>query len=134
MPSEVYTWNEGQIYLWSGTATASALIAFAQNAQALLQYGWENHPSVAGVYAEHLTGQRADLTIQALYTYDAAAIKLILSATALHVKLDHSGINGSAGFLFYSGHVDTLAPGGSEGIPYSYTLAYHAFAWSAYGG
>lgn len=130
--SEVYTWNEGQVYIWTGTATASALVGFAQNSQAIMQYGWESHQTVDGVYADHLTGQRADLTVQALYSYDITALRMILSATAVHVKMHHSGVHGTGGMFFYSGRVDVLALGGSEGLPYSHTISYHANSWSGY--
>ncbi len=132
---EVFVWSEGQIYLWTGTATASALIGYAQNIQAPLVRGWANDPSLAGNYRDHLTGQRADVLLGALYTPDATIQKIEASATAVHMKLVHTlaGDMGSAGVILYSGRIDSLTYAGSENNPYTYTLSYHANRWSAFG-
>ena len=37
----------------------------------------ESHQTVDGVYSDHQTGQRADLTVQALYSYDITALRMI---------------------------------------------------------
>lgn len=135
MPSyEAFGWPEGQVYLWTGTATASAVVALAQNTQGVFQRGWETHQSIDGVYGQHLTGQRADVSIGAVYTYDATIKRMVDAATAIHLKLYHSSINGSAGLILYSGVVDAFGLNGSENNPYVYTLQYHCHIWSAYGG
>lgn len=131
---EAYTWPEGQIAFHTGSATASAVVAFAQNMQAMMIRGWSNDPSLAGVYRDHLTGQRADVVLGAVYTHDATLLRMEASATAMHMKLLHSGIHGSAGFQFYSGRIDAISIIGSEGQPYVYQVSYHANVWSAFGG
>lgn len=132
--AEVFVWPEGQIALFTGTGAASALIAYARNSQATLTHGWINRPNVSGLYQDHLTGRRADIAIQALYTWDATLIKLAEAETALHMKLWHNGVNGSAGLFIFSGRVDALALVGSEDAPYAFSLNYHANVWSAWGG
>lgn len=131
---EVFTWNEGQVWVWTGSATASALVSFAQNMQLSLVRGWDNVPSLAGNYRDHITGRRADLLLGALYTHDAALQRIDAAETAVHVKLLHTGIHGSAGWLLWSGRIDSITPIGSEGNPYLFQLAYHANRWSAFGG
>lgn len=131
---EAYAFPEGQVHLWTGTATASAIVAFAQNTQAQIAYGWLEHQSVDGAYARHQTGQSVDVTFGALYTYDSTIVRMVLSATAMHLHLIQSSVNGSAGLFCYSGHVSGLAFAGNDGQPYAYTLTYHGTEFSAYGG
>jgi hypothetical protein len=130
--SEAFIFPEGEIHLWTGTATASALVAYARATEAVFTRGWRSTPIIDGTYCDQQTGQRANVNIQALYTYDSTIMRLDASATAVHVRLNHSGVNGSAGYVLWSGYIDSLAFAGSEGNPYVYTLAYHANAWSAY--
>ncbi len=129
---EAYTWPEGQIWIWSGSATASALVGFAQNMQFTPVRGWDNRPSLDGTYRDHLTGQRADLVIGQVFTHDSTIQRMEASATAYNVKLVHSGIHGSAGVVLSSGRIDSLALLGSEGNPYVYQLTYHCNQWSAF--
>lgn len=133
--AEVFAWGEGQIYLWTGTATASARIGYAQNVQAPLVRGWANDPSLAGSYRDHLTGLRADVLLGALYTPDATIQKIEASATAVHLKLLHALPDnmGSAGTILWSGRIDSLTYVGNENNLFQYTLAYHANRWSAFG-
>jgi hypothetical protein len=132
---EAYVWPEGTVYLWTGTATASAIAAYAQNTQANMVHGWINRPALGGTYHNVLTGLRADVSVGMLYTYDATILKMFHpSATAVHIKLLHSGVNGTAGHFFYSGVIDSISIAGTEQNPYQYTLAYHANIWSAFGG
>jgi hypothetical protein len=132
---EVFTWMEGRIAVWTGSAApvaASAVIAYAENMQALMSYGWDEHESIDGAYARHLTGQSVDLSIQALYTHDATIVRMVQSATAMHVHLYQSSINGSAGYQFYSGHVIGFSLAGNRDAPHVYTLSYRANIMSAY--
>lgn len=131
---EAFMWAEGAISLWTGEASpsTSAVVAYARNLQGLLAWGWDEHESIDGVYARHLTGQSVDLTLGAIYTFDSTIMRLAQSATALHLKLNQSGVNGSAGYVLYSGHLTTLALAGDEQNPFVYTLTYRGNLWSAY--
>lgn len=133
---EAFVWSEGQIALWTGASapSTSAVIAYAENIQAMFARGWDEHESIDGVYARHLTGQSVDVSFGAIYTYDSTIARMFDSATAVHMKLQHSSVNGSAGYLIYSGNIASLALAGSLANPYIYTLGYRANAWSAYGG
>lgn len=131
---EVFGWTEGRVHIWTGTATASALIAFMQNMNVNLMHGWDDRQSVEGRYAQHLTGKVATLSFQHLYGTDATLMKVIESATALHVKIDHSSlINGSGGLILYSAVVDSFTLMGSEANPYSWAITLHGHEWSRYG-
>lgn len=131
--AEAYSWAEGQIAFWTGSATASAVVAYAQNSDLALARGWINRQSLAGSYADLLSGQRADLTVGAVYTSDPTLVRMVESATAIHVRVNHTNaVNGSAGFLLYSGRVDMLRFAGTQDAPYTYQLTYHANQWSAY--
>lgn len=132
MATEAWAWGEGQVSIWTGTASA-VVPAYAQNTRVTVAYGWDNFVDLTGVYHDNATGQRADLTIGALWCMNhSALLTMAHSQTAVHVHLRHSGIMGTAGLYLYSGRIDAYDLNGSEGDLYSINLAYHANAWSAY--
>lgn len=131
--AEAYSWAEGQIAFWTGSAQASAVVAYAQNSDLSLAWGWINRQSLAGTYTDLFSGQRADLTVGAVYTSDSTLDRMAASATAMHVRLSHyNPVNGSAGFILYSGRVDAIRYAGTEQAPYTYQVTFHANAWSAF--
>lgn len=132
--SEVYSWLESQVYIFTGTATASARVAYAEDTNLTLQYGWSNQPSMSGVYRDHRTGQAATLSVGAWFSNDLTVARVFTSATAVHVHIRHANLYGSAGFFLYSGRFDSFTEQGSNGAIFKYSLAYHANYWSAYGG
>lgn len=136
MAYEAFNWPEGSISLWTGAASpsTSAVVAYAQNMQVQMAYGWLEHESVDGVYARHLTGQSVDATFGAIYTYDSTLLKMIASATALHMKIAQTNVNGSAGLNLYSGNISGLTLIGDENNPHVCTFSYHGNLWSGYGG
>lgn len=129
---EAIGWPEGYVYLYSGSLAASALVALAENTQITFAYGWDNRPAAGGIYYDHLTGQRADVTIGATYMLDITTIKMMQSATALHMKFLHSGINGSAGHWLYSGRIDNYAINGRKGDVYKLSIKGHFNVWTAF--
>lgn len=130
---EAINWPESTAYLWTGTATASALVSFCENINLTRVRGWDNRVAADGTYRDHLTGQYATLTIAALYTVDYTLEKLFESATAVHVHLKHNNLNGSAGFLLYSGRIDQVGIAGQNAQVFKWTMSYHANQWSGYG-
>lgn len=133
MSQETFTWSEGLVYVWSATASSSAMIAYAQNSRVAIQRGWVNRATLDGNYWDHLTGQRVDVTIGALFSPDLTIQRLFNSATALHLHLGHSSLVGSAGYLLYSGQIDSLELIGGDGQTFQFNMNYHANSWSAYG-
>jgi len=132
---EVYAWPEGTIYLYTGTATASALVAYAQNLRASIGRGWDNYRTLTGLYQDALTGLRADVQIGTFYTTDNVTLtRMFESATAVHMHLKHGSTTiGTAGVFLYSGRLDNIEIAGSDGELFRYAVNYHANAWSAYG-
>jgi len=130
---ESFTWSEGNIYLWTGSATASAVPAYAEDTQVTLGYGWDNWATVSGVWNDTLTGERADLTFGTLYTTDNSALMAFHAAkTAVHVHLRHDALNTSAGVYLYSGRIDEVMLAGRTNDIYRFRVTYHANVWSAY--
>lgn len=130
--AETLNWGEGQVYIFTGTA--SAIVAYAQDLNATMVYGWDNRQLVAGTYLDIMTGQRVDLSIRQLYAPDATLQRLAASTAQVNVHLKHSasGGGGSAGIYLYSGRIDQINLAGSENNPYVFGLNYHANLWSAY--
>ena len=133
--AETYAWPEGTIYIWTASATASAVVGYAQSVRATLVRGWENYQTLDGGWHNRHTGQRADVQIGALLTRDNSALNAMLDATGvlvhLHLLYDHSA-GGSAGRYLWSGQIDTMSDNGSEGQSTTMEMAYHCNIWSAY--
>jgi hypothetical protein len=131
--AEAFGWPEGQVYIATGTFAASAVVAYCENLGITLHKPTLNRVHADGTYRDHLTGNRADITIGAMWTYDMTIAKIFESATATHMKIINiAGGLGSAGYILYSGRITTFAPNGSNGNPFQYTLNYHANVWSAF--
>lgn len=132
--SESFAWPEGAIYLWTGTATASAIPTYAQSIQGSFERGWDNFATLSGGWRNTLTGERADVTIGTLYTVDNAALRAFDAAKAdVHMHIRHDVQGASAGYLLYSGRIDRMSLGGRDDDIYQFTVDYHANVWSAYG-
>jgi len=133
--AETYGWPEGTVYLWTGSATSSAVVAYAQNVRATLQRGWDNYQTLDGLWHDRHTGQRADVQIGALLTRDNSALNAMFEATAvlvhMHLIYDHNA-GGSAGRFLYSGKIDALTDGGGDKQSTTMELAYHCNLWTAY--
>lgn len=129
---EAYAWPDGQAALHTGAGATSAVVGYAQQTQVTLTWGWLNHGTLGTAYYDHLTGQRAEVTIAALYTFDKTVKLMAQSATAVHLKLIHSGVNGSAGFWLWSGRIDSMDFAGSQDNPYTWSLRAHFNQWSAF--
>lgn len=133
MPAEAYSWIEGQLYISTGVAfVTSARIAYAEMSNLSLQWGWHNSVAASGNYSDHLTGQRANFSFGAVYTYDKTAIFIAEAEPAVHFKIHQNTINGSAGYYLYSGRIDSLAYAGQEKGVYKYTMNVHCNNWSGY--
>lgn len=130
--SEIFTWMEGQAFLWSGNSTVSALTAYIQNTTLNAQFGWLNRRLVTGTYQDLLTGQRFDLQVGGMYMPDATIQKFALQTALVHVHLRHSSLGGTAGTFLWSGRIDSLQVVGSEANPYVFTLGYHSNLISGY--
>lgn len=135
MTGEAFTYSESYAWLWTGstTASASALIAFAESTRGTFQKGFQNYQTLTGTYGDRLTGQRADVNIGALHHLDNAALRAMFDAgTAVHMHIFESSIGYSAGHFLWSGRIDTLDKAGQRGGIFTVQLSYHCNSWSAY--
>lgn len=130
--TEAYAWPEGNIALFTGNLAASAVVGYCKNVNAAMVRGWVNRQAMNGSYYDVFTGQRADISFGAVYSYGAAELKMLESATAIHMKFYQSSVNGSAGYMFYSGRFDNLTINGADNGIFEWTISYHANAWSAF--
>jgi hypothetical protein len=131
--TEAISWPEGAIYLWTGTATASALVGLARDTTLSLLYGIDNYQTFDTAYHDLHTGQRADVGVGSLYTTDRLTLSTFADAkTAVHMHLAHTGVYGSAGWFLYSGALDLVQVAGGDGRTFEYRVQYHANRWSAY--
>lgn len=122
------------MHVWTGSATASALVMYMQNLQAMGVIGWDDRQTVAGVYSQHETGRVINFSFQYLYGADATFMRMIQSATAINVKIDHSSpANGSGGLLLRSAVVSNFALMGNENNPFAWAIQGFAHDWSHYG-
>lgn len=118
--------------VWTGTSNPYTA-TYVEDTTVNLTRGYANiGPTFGGVYADVLTGWRADVSVGAAFTFDETLLRMFQSATALHMEVYHSGINGSAGVKLWSGRVDSWSVAGQEGGLLTYTIAYHANVFSAY--
>jgi hypothetical protein len=129
---ESFSWTEGNVYVYTGSLAASAVLAYAENTKVSLQYGWDNRAAANGTYADHLTGQRANVSMAAVYTVDPTLYKMVLSATAVHMKFIQNNAIGSGGVWLYSGRIDSIDKQGNQRTPYKYTIAAHFNVWSGW--
>jgi len=132
--AESFAWPEGTVSLWTGNASpsTSALIAYAKDTQGTFVWGYDNRANASGVYRNHLTGYRADVTFNAIMTVDNTLAKIAQSATAVHMKLANINAIGSAGYFLYSGQIASIRYVGNEKAPYSYQMTTFFNSWSAY--
>ena len=131
---EAISWMEGQLWVYTGNLATSAVVAYAQNTRLNLAKGFTNNETMAGTYYDVYTGQRADLSIGAVWCYDGTIARMFDSGTAVHMKLVNSSIAGTAGYMLYSGRIDSFAPDGTEAAPFKYMLAAHFNVWSGING
>lgn len=131
--SESFSWMEGSLWFFTGNMATSAVVAYATQNNLNFSYGVVNSQTLAGTYYNYQTGQRVDLTVGAVMVFDSTLRRLADSATAVHMKFINSSVAGTAGYMLYSGRIDTLSFAGTERAPYTYTLAYHANQWSGFG-
>lgn len=131
--SEVYVWPEGQVWLWTGSHTASgAPLAYATECSVQAAYPFQSEASLAGTYRPHRAGQRAEVTLGTLYAHDARVKTLFQATAATHCKVMQSGVAGSGGWLATSGRIVSLSEQGSEGRPFTYRVQYVAHEWTGW--
>lgn len=132
--SDPFVFQDGQVWLWTGTASGTHPIGFVRAARVTLERGWESRPALDGQYHTHATGQRADVRLALTLTPDSPLWRLEAGATAVHAHIAHSGSGGSAGCWLWSGHLDRVRLTDRPGAEPGAALVAHFHQWSAYGG
>ncbi len=130
--SEAFSWMEGQLWVYTGNLATSAVVAFAQQNNLNITWGNVNSETLAGTYYDYETGKRADFTVGAVMCFDGTLRRIADARTAVHMKFINSSVNGSAGYMLYSGRIDSLQFAGTEASPYTFTLAAHFNTWSGF--
>lgn len=133
MPFEAFGWPDSVVYASTGVAFAtSAIIGLAEQTTVNRQYAWVNTVASNGRYYNHITGQRADVNIGQIYSYDKTLEKIAELQTALHMKLVYTGANGTAGIFLYSGQIQSLNIVGAPGQLFKATFAAFFNNWQTF--
>lgn len=129
---ETQSWIEGNIAIFTGNMATSAILAFVENTNISITHGIVNRQVADGHYYDYATGQRMDVNIGAAWAYSDALYKLDASATAIHLKIINASVAGTAGYIAYSGRIDSLFIDGQQGGVFKYRVAAHFNTWSAF--
>lgn len=129
---EAYSWMEGQLHIYTGNMATSAVVAYATDCTLNFTRGVVNQETLAGTYYDYQTGKRVDVSFGQVMTYDGKIRRLFDSATAVHMKFINSSINGTAGYMLYSGQIDSLNINGADKGVFSHKLTYHCNTWSGF--
>lgn len=134
---EAFSFAEGRIWLYasaSGTTSGSG-IGFARDTTLRFAYGYRNERGLKLNYFDIRTGQRAELSIGALYA-DRTLVALIHASAPVNVRfvgiVTGVGVK-SAEFALYSGAVDSFSLLETEGQVWKATYGMHANSFSAFG-
>jgi hypothetical protein len=131
--SEIFSWTEGQLHIYTGSHTASGNpVAYVENVNLSTQIAWQSRPAVDGTYRSRITNERADFSFQVGYLLGAALPQLLEARTGLHVKFTHSNGLGSAGYIAYSAVLTDGSLNGSQGGVYNQSFNGYCHTWSAF--
>lgn len=134
--AEIYQFREGHAYLWTGAANASgAAVAWVNDGTLAMRREYQNEPMADGTYRFHFTGQAVTYNLT-LGWVDTSRLKTLWDAatgTPVHVKLMHDNVvNGSAGYILYSGRMLGLSVADSQGTVTNQTIDGQGNLWSAF--
>lgn len=125
--------SDGRLHVWTGATGASgSMILYVENVSITMQYEWQTDKSLSGTYRDHAVGQAAQLQFGRVYTPSAYLDKLAASATAVHFKLTTNHFEGSAGWIFMSGRIDSIGIAAAANGIFSMPVAAHANRWTGF--
>lgn len=134
---EVFSFAEGRVWLYasaSGTTSGSG-IGFARDTTVRFSYGYRNERGLQFRYLDIRTGQRAEMTVGALYA-DRTLVALIHASAPVNVRFQAitTGVGVKSGeFALYSGAVDSFQLQETEGGLWRASYGMHANSFSAFG-
>lgn len=132
--TEAFSHREGALYMWTGSAAASGSpVGFVNNVSVSFQYSWQNQLSIGTARYEWLNDARADVMIGTLWTNTSRVYELAhQTGQVVHIKLEASGVNGSGGWLVYSGQIDSVQVLSQQGGVDMLSMMGHGFEWTGY--
>ncbi len=131
--SETLSWIDSDVYISTGIVFASsAFLAFCENTTVNRQIGWVNTPAAGGIYHNHKTGQRADVTIAAAHGVRTTDESIFESQTACHLKFIYSAAGHVGGIYLYSGRLAQFNLTETNGQVAKYNLQGFFNSWSAF--
>lgn len=115
MAGEVYTFNEGSAYFWTGGAgVTSALAAYVQNATVQISVTYTAYkPPHATRFTQYPYASGAQLTIGQLYSNPTLGLMFDSATGGIHVHLKHviNGLTQTGGLFLYSGYLGNYTLG-----------------------
>lgn len=132
--AEALAWPEGNIWAWTGSATASAIVVYAQMMQITPTIGFANRQTMGGSYSNHETGRMVQYQVGMAASQHWTLFEMYSSGNEAHLHFTHSGVNGTAGLYLWSGRIQSMSLLGQENGAYQWTMAGYANEWSSYGG
>lgn len=131
--SEVYTFSEGRLYLWTGSHTASGMsVAWCENVNVSIDNTWGYQRSIGTARYEWLQDSRATISIGRAYSNDNRVWALV-TAENVHMKIEHENQPaGSAGFIFYSGRIDNAGMQANNNAIVRESVGGHAYQWTGW--
>ena len=132
--NEVFAWPEGDLYLYTGSHTASgSVIAYVRNINVGINVAWQSDPAVDGTYRAHYTDQRADYSFSVDWAYGETLYTLFNAQTAVHLKMQaNMATIGSAGLFIYSGVMPSFNYAGADLGVFNQTVNGFGHSWSAF--
>ena len=131
----VYSFADGDLFVWIGAAQPADPIAFVESAQVVTSEEYANPRNVNGAYRFHLIGKRVNATILIPAASELAQIDALAGGgehpVHIHVRESDSGI--SAGVICHSGRLASITRQGAEGGINRRSYQYIGNIWSAYG-
>lgn len=128
----IFTFNDGELYAWTGDTPSLNPVAFVTDIQATPVREWRNIQLLNGDYRNVLAGERVDAAFSV--EYSLSAFWDFFEATGqVHLHIAHLREGASAGLYMYSGVIDSMPIQGADGGANRQSVQYHANEWSAYG-
>lgn len=117
--AEVYAWPEATLYLWSGNATATAMI-FAEDVRLTIDWRWEKRQTfataggIAGRTRFTLAEKNVGLSLGQAWASQEVVL-FLQSATAFNAALSGSSLIQTAGYKLCSAVCNQWSLAGAQG-------------------
>lgn len=131
--SEIFSFAEGQLHIWTGSHTASGSpVAYVESVGFSPQIAWQSNPAVDGTYRSYITNERADFNFTVHYLLGSTLPTLFELRTGVHVKFTQANGLGSAGYIGYSAILTQASLNGAQGGMFTQPINGYCHSWSAF--